>query len=377
MEFTRVEISRSALEANLRQFRAIAPHSLLAPVVKANAYGHGLIQVSRVMEEAGADWLCVNSVYEAVALRREGIRLPLYVLGYVAPAEFDAVAELGLRAVVYDSETVRGLSAAGQRRGVRVLLHLKVETGNNRQGLPPGDAVELARLAHGLPGVEVEGVSSHYADIEDTTDHTFALSQLARFNEACEGMRQAGLAPKVRNFSNSAATILWPQTHFDLVRIGISLYGMWPSSHTFISAVMLKRHEFALTPAMTFKTVVAQVKPVPAGEFVGYGRSFRTTHAIRLAVLPVGYYDGYDRGMSNHGFVLINGQIAPVRGRVCMNMTMVDVSDVRDVHAGSDVVLLGRQGEHAVTAEAIADWTHTINYEVTTRINERIPRVLV
>jgi len=377
MEFTRVEISRSAIAHNLAQFRRIAPGSLLAPVIKANAYGHGLLHVARILKDAGADWLCVNAIYEAATLRAAGVDLPIYVLGYVSAEEYGAAADLGVSAVAYNSEMVRGLSSVAAARGKRVPLHVKVETGNNRQGLVPGEAIELARLIRSLPGVEFQGVSSHYADIEDTTDHSFAHSQLSRFQEACEGMRQAGFAPKSRNFSNSAAAILWPETHFDMVRLGISLYGMWPSKETYVAAVLLKRHEIVLKPALTFKTVVAQVKTVPAGQFVGYGRSFQATHDIRLAVLPVGYYDGYDRGMSNHGYVLINGKIAPIRGRVCMNMTMVDASDVGEVGPGSEVLLIGQSDGHSVTPEQIAAWTNTINYEVTTRINERIPRTVV
>ncbi|MBM4352405.1 MAG: alanine racemase, partial [Deltaproteobacteria bacterium] len=204
-----------------------------------------------------------------------------------------------------------------------------------------------------------------------------AQQQLARFRETCEALAAAGMPPRIRNFSNSAAAILWSETQFDLVRIGISAYGMWPSKETFVSAVILGRDKPQLRPALTWKTVVAQVKDVRSGEFVGYGRTFRTTHPTLLAVLPVGYYDGYDRGLSNLAHVLVNGQIAPVRGRVCMNMIMADVTDAGGVRAEDSVVLLGSDGEECVTAEQMASWAGTINYEVTTRINERIPRYLV
>jgi alanine racemase len=256
-------------------------------------------------------------------------------------------------------------------------VHVKVETGNNRQGLALAQVIELARLILTLPAIELEGLSSHYADIEDTTDHAYAKSQLCRFNEACDALRELGLPPKVRNFSNSAAAILWNETHFELVRVGISMFGMWPSKETFVATVMARRRRPDLRPALTWKTVVAQVKKVYQGEFVGYGRTFQATHPTTIAVLPTGYYDGYDRGLSNLAHVLVNGQIAAVLGRVCMNMTMVDVSDIRGVKPGTEVVLLGRQGGSCVTAEQMADWIHSINYEVTTRINDRIPRVVV
>ena len=310
-------------------------------------------------------------------LRREGISIPLYLLGYLPPADFEAAVELGLRVVTYDPETVHGLGEAAAQKGTSIPLHVKVETGNNRQGLQPEQAVQLARLIAATPGVEFEGLSSHYADIEDTTDHEFAKNQLAAFEATVVALRKVGMQARVRNFSNSAATILWSETHFEMVRAGISIYGMWPSKETCVSAVLLNREKPVLEPVLAWKTVVAQLKQVAAGEFVGYGRTFRTTHSTRLAVLPIGYYDGYGRGLSNLGHVLINGHIAPVRGRVCMNMIMVDVSDVPAVEVGDEVVLLGRSMDKAVTAENIADWSNTINYEVTTRINERIPRRVV
>lgn len=377
MELTWVEISRKSLTHNVNRFKAIAPNSMLAPVVKANAYGHGLIPVARILAEEGADWLCVNSVYEAEALRREGISLPLYLLGYLPPPDYELAVELGLRVVAYDTETVHGLGEAATQKSASVPLHVKVETGNNRQGLQPDQAVQLARLIAATPGVEFEGLSSHYADIEDTTDHSFARNQLGLFQQTVDSLAEVGLVPRCRNFSNSAAAILWSETHFELVRAGISIYGMWPSKETCVSAVLLNREKPMLKPVLTWKTVVAQLKRVAAGEFVGYGRTFRTTHPTRLAVLPIGYYDGYGRGLSNLGHVLINGHIAPVRGRVCMNMVMVDVSDVPAVKVGDEVVLLGKDLDKVVTAENIADWSNTINYEVTTRINERVPRRIV
>jgi len=374
---TWVEISQQALLNNLRQFRDMAPDSMLAPVVKANAYGHGLLQTARILAEGGADWLCVNAVYEAKALREAGITQPLYVLGYVPPDQLESAVDLDLRLVAYDAGTARLLSAHAERKGKVVQLHVKVETGNNRQGLLPGQAVQLAGLINELPGIELEGISSHYADIEDTTDHSFARAQLRRFEETCLAMHSAGLQPRLRNFSNSAAAILWPETQFELVRVGISVYGMWPSKETLVSAEMLGRARLTLEPALTWKTRIAQVKEVPAGEFVGYGRTFQTTRRLRLAVLPVGYYDGYDRKMSSLGRVLIAGQLAPVLGRVCMNMIMADVTDVAGAKTGTEVVLLGRSGDMTITAEQIAQWTNTINYEVTTRINDRIPRIVV
>ena len=228
-----------------------------------------------------------------------------------------------------------------------------------------------------LPGVHLEGISSHYADIEDTTDHTFAKEQLSRYREIDLALAADGHKLSVRSFSNSAATLLWPATHFELVRVGVSLYGMWPSKETLVSALLEKRNAPKLKPALTWKARIAQVKTVKAGEFVGYGRSFQATHETRLAVIPVGYYDGYDRGLSNLAHVLIDGRIAPLRGRVCMNMVMADVSDIPDAAPNGEVVLLGESNGSAISADQMAEWAHTINYEIPTRINDRIPRILV
>jgi alanine racemase len=200
---------------------------------------------------------------------------------------------------------------------------------------------------------------------------------MVRFLAAADVARAEGLAPDELNLANSAATILWPETHLAMARVGIAIYGMWPSKETQVSAALAHRDGIVLRPAMTWKTRIAQVKDVEAGDWIGYGRSYRTTHPTRLAVLPVGYYDGYDRKLSNLAYVLVGGRRAPVRGRICMNMTLVDVTDVPGARAGDEVVLLGAQGADAVTAEQFAAWADTINYEVTTRIAESIPRKII
>lgn len=377
MHLSTVKISRAALAHNLAQFRRLAPGALLAPVVKANAYGHGLVPTAKILEQEGADQLCVNALFEVAALRAAEVSLPIYVLGWVPPQQMDLAAQLDTSIVVFDAEAVRAASQAATTHGTTMGLHIKLETGNNRQGVALPEALELARLIDDLPGVTLQGLSSHYADIEDTTDHQFAKGQLTRFNEAYETLVQAGHRPRLRNFSNSAATILWSETQFEMVRVGISMYGMWPSKETCVSAVMLHREKPDLRPVLEWTTRIAQLKDVATGEYVGYGRSYRATHPTRLAILPVGYYDGYSRHLSNLAHVLVNGAIAPVRGRVCMNIIMVDVTDVPNAGVGDEVVLLGQSGECQVTAEEMAQWGSTINYEVTTRINDTVPRIVV
>jgi len=374
-----VEVSRSALAHNAQRFLSILSDGVsLGAVVKANAYGHGTLEAAQVFLDAGARWLCVNALYEVALLRDAGIDAPIYVMGYIAPADASEVVRLGCRVVVYRPDVGDSLDAAARAAGATpVPVHIKVETGNNRQGLSPSDSAALARRIRDLPGVTLEGLTSHYADIEDTTDHSYARDQLSRFRSVARDISE-DLGPiPVLHFSNSAAAMLWPETHFDMIRPGISLYGMWPSKETYVSALVHGLNPLELRPALTWKTRIAQIKEVATGQSVGYGRSFRATHPMRLAVLPVGYYDGYDRRLSNRAAVLVGEDPAPVRGRVCMNMIMIDVTHVRDAAPDQEVVLLGTGAEGVASAERLAELSETINYEVTTRINERLTRRLV
>lgn len=372
------EISRGALEHNVKQLRrVVGSRCMLAPVVKANGYGHGITLAAAAFLSAGADWLCVNDLAEANLLRRAGLGCPIYVLGWVAPWEMEEVCGLGVRIVVYDSDAVVAAAAAGRSHNRSIPLHIKVETGNHRQGLPPNDALALARLVNDLEGVYLEGITTHFADIEDTTDHTYATKQLTIFEDFIAQCSHAGLSPSIRHCSNSAATILWPNTYFDMVRTGIASYGMWPSKETLLSAVLADRHGMQLRPALAWKARIAQVKTVPKGSFIGYGRTYQATHDARIAVITCGYYDGYDRRLSNLAYVLVNGVRAPVRGRICMNLMMVDTTDVDSsdvsLRAG-EVTLLGDSAGERISAEQMAEWIGTINYEVVARINERLPR---
>ena len=366
------EIDTDALAANLRLFRdLVGPDSRLAPAVKANAYGHGIVLAARTFADAGADWLCVHGIDEARVLRDAGLTLPIYVVGPVLLHELAEASALDLRIVVYNEETVDRLASLG----CPLRLHLKLETGNHRQGLEIEHALALADKIAATPGLELEGAASHFANIEDTTDHRYARHQLARFEEAIDALRQAGHRVPIRHLSNSAAAILWPEQTFEMVRVGIGAYGLWPSTETQVAAALAGRGSTQLRPALTWKTRVAQVKDVPEGKFVGYGCTYMTTHPTRLAILPVGYFEGYDRRLSNLAHVLIRGRRAPVRGRVCMNIIMVDVTDIPDVALEDEVVLLGRQGEENVSAEQVGAWAGTINYEVVSRIGGHLPRI--
>jgi alanine racemase len=376
-DLTWVEISKNHLKNNIQQLRKIiGKKTILCPCVKANAYGHGLIETSKIFLNAGADWLSVNSVYEAQALRDAGIKSPLYILGYVPLDSIKLAIELNCRLVVYNHETLKAVSSASANTGNTAKIHLKVETGTNRQGILYKDLKEFAQIAKTFKNIEIEGLSTHFANIEDTTDHSYAELQLKRFADAAKSLKETGIDIPLLHCANSAATILFEKTRFNMVRPGIACYGMWPSSETYDAYIHEIKNGFKLTPALTWKAKIAQVKSIPAGDPVGYGCTYKTEKDTKLAIIPVGYYDGYDRSIKN-GHVLINDQIAPIRGRVCMNIIMADITDIPEVKTESEVVLLGRSKSTTITAEDFAVWAGTINYEVTTRINEKIPRIIV
>ncbi|MGN1071375.1 MAG: alanine racemase [Bradymonadia bacterium] len=370
-------IDTASLSHNISVLKkGLAPGAEIAAVVKSNAYGHGVRIAWRAFVEGGATWLCVDSLHEAQELRDDGYTGNLFVMGHIPPAHAKTAVSLDVRCMVYDRRQIDALGEAANAASRPLRLVMKLETGTQRQGLTIEAALNLAHYIARFPYLVLEGTATHFANIEDTTDHSFAYEQLRIFNEYNDILTANGFRPTLRTIANSAAGILWPHTHCELVRAGITCYGMWPSTECYVSARLLGK-DVDLRPALTWKTLIAQIKTVPAGSLIGYGCTYETTHESRIAVLPVGYYDGYDRAMSNLAYVLIRGKRAPIRGRICMNMCMVDVTDIPDAEPGDDVVLLGRQGGECLSAEQLATWAGTINYELTTQIQTNIPRIAV
>lgn len=369
------EIDDEALTHNMQALRErLAKGAEIGAVVKANAYGHGFSIAWRALLRGGADWMCVDSLHEAEELRTDGYTGPIFVMGHVPPAHADAVLKLDVRLIVYDKTQVDALGRVSNEASQKVKLLLKFETGTNRQGLDLEKSLALAEYIARFPYLEIEGCCTHFANIEDTTDHSYAKNQEDVFDAMVDAFKERGITFKLRTIANSAATILWPKSHYELTRPGIVCYGMWPSNECLISA---REHNASieLKPALTWKTYIAQVKMVCEGQSIGYGCTFKTSRKTRLGILPVGYYDGYHRALSNRGYVLIRGKRAPICGRICMNMCMVDLSDIEGVEAGEEVVLLGRQGTEVITAELLGAWTNTINYEVVSQIQTTIPRI--
>jgi alanine racemase len=373
-----IEISRRALAHNIRQFRRIiGPRRKFLAVVKANAYGHGLTAVAGLALGNGVDWLGVHSVEEGAALRGAGFGAPVLVLGYVP---FDALEEAvarDLRLIVYNRETIERLARAARRLGKRAVVHLKVETGTRRQGVDVRDVGPFVDAIRRHPELVLEGVTSHFANIEDTTKHDYPRRQLEAYRTACRTLGSRGVRVPVKHMSCTASTILFPETELNMARVGIGLYGYWPSKETYVSCLQRKRRPLSLRPVLSWRTRIAQVKRVPPDSCVGYGCTYKTTRPTVLAVIPVGYFDGYDRGLSNAGHVLIRGRRAPVRGRVAMDFFMADVTDVPGARLEDTVTLLGTDGMERISADDLAGLAGTISYEVLARLNPLLPRIVV
>jgi len=360
-----ITVERAALIHNIGVFRRlVAPPTRLLAVVKANAYGHGLLVGAEAFLTGGADLLGVHSLAEAVALRDGGITGAIIVLGPVTGAEAVVAAdrdiEITLPGLSLISEICRDLGGRPLR------AHIKVDTGVNRQGLRPSEWPAARDILQTCPDLQIVGLSSHFADIEDTTNHEFAKAQMARFGEFAARLADDGYPAVARHMTCSAATLLWSRTHGDIARVGISAYGVWPSRETLVSVRQRGRPEAALQSAVSWRVRVSQVRTVPSGETVGYGRSWKAMTDSRVAVLPVGYSDGWPRALGGRAYVLIRGRRAPIVGRICMNLCMVDVTQIPSAAAGDEAVLLGSQGDETITPEMLADSLGTIPYEILT-----------
>jgi alanine racemase len=378
-----IELNREAYHHNLSFFRRlIGPQRELCAVVKANAYGHGVKQMVEMARQSTArvDAFAVHSLDEALALRAMGVEAPVLLLGYTPHSRLSEVVAAELQTVVFDAETVRLLERAAGKLQKPVKVHLKVETGTHRQGVEGAPLEAVLTALREARFVQPAGLYTHFANIEDTTRHDYAQGQIRRFAEIQAWVEKQGLRVAKIHSACSAAVLLFPRTYGDLVRMGIGQYGLWPSRQTFLSFRLAHPEapeRETLRPVLTWKCRISQLKEVPAGRYVGYGCTYLTTRPTRLAVLPVGYSDGYDRRLSNVGYVLIHGRRAQIRGRVCMNLIMVDVTDIPEVRVEDEAVLLGWGQGDAITADALAELMQTINYEVVARLRPGIARIIV
>ncbi|MDP3994445.1 MAG: alanine racemase [bacterium] len=364
-----IELSENAFVKNVRVFRKLIGNKvLICGVVKANAYGHGLGEVAQILKNTDVDWFAVDSVKDALLLRDLKTKKPVLILGYINLSDIGDLIRKDISFVVYNIETLKKIVELNLNKKAKI--HLKIETGLNRQGV---EGIELKEFVKFIKlhkdKIVPEGISMHFANIEDTKNPDFAKLQLKRFKERLREIEKQGVKFNIKHAAASAGIILYPDTHLDMVRVGIGLYGLFPSKETI--------KKVKLFPALSWKSIVAQIKTVDKGESVGYGRTWFAHRKSKIAVIPVGYFDGYDRKLSNRGKVIIKGLFASVVGRICMNMFMVDVTDILRVKLEDEVVLVGKQERNQITADELAEKIGTINYEVMARINPGIPRVII
>lgn len=366
---TWIEIDLKALEKNYRTFRSIiAPESQLMGVVKSNAYGHGLIGTAQALENFGIDWLGVDSIVEAETLREVGIKCPILVFGYTLPAKIPAANRLDIHLTVSSIDQLKQLP----RIIYPVKVHLKIDTGMHRQGVYLEELPEIIEFFNNHQYLKLEGAYTHFAAAKNPAFPQDTLDQIVCFNEAAAILEEAGFK-LIKHAAATAGTLLFPRAHFDMARVGIGLYGLWPSKET-MAAVAGK---IQLQPALTWKTIIVETKTVPATSRIGYDLTEKVTRDTKIAILPVGYWHGYPRSLSSIGRVLIRGQCAKVLGRVSMDMLTVDITDIAGVKIGDEAVLIGQQNKNIISAMFLADLADTIGYEFLTRINPKIKRFYI
>lgn len=363
---THAHISFSALAHNLSQIKRRIPAACkIMPVVKANAYGHGAVEVAKALVAGGIGSLGVVSPAEGLALRDAGIAADILVLGPLFEGQIRDVVAYRLTPVVADERLLRPLVKATDALDFPFPIHIKIDTGMRRLGFPADEIPALFDRLHTHRSLRVEGIMTHLADA-DGDDQEATERQLDAFRSTLDPIEKRGGTIPLVHAANSAAIVRFPQSHFSMVRPGIMLYGY----HTLPASVAPPD----LRPVLTLRTAVAHIRTVQAGDTVSYNRAFIARRRTSIAVLPIGYADGYNRRLSNRGGVLIRGVRAPVVGMVCMDMTMVDVTDLPGVQIGDEAVLIGRQGQEAIGADQVADWIATIPYEVLCTIGPRVAR---
>ena len=362
------EISKKWLEHNIDQIKKIvSPDVGICAVVKANAYGHGAIGVSKIAIAAGAKYLGVSSFYEAKQLREADIKIPIVILGFTPAENYYDMVQNDITVTVRSLDVARALVSAARRLNKIVRVWIKVDTGMHRLGLNPGEVLFFIRKLQDLPNLEIEGIFTHFADA-DNTDLAFAKRQLFVFNKLLNELDSEGINISIKSAANTGATIAMSESHFNMVRVGIGIYGYSP----------IQNKTLDLKPVLTFKTEIVQITEIERGEIVGYGKTFKAKKPTQVATIAVGYGDGFRRAPNNWGEVLINGQKAPLIGRVSMDQAAVDVTDLKgDIRRGYEVTLIGKSGDLELTAEDAAEKLGTSTYEVLTNISARVSRIYV
>jgi alanine racemase len=365
-----VEIDRSALAHNVKQIKQfLSPQTELMAVVKADAYGHGATRVAQTALEAGATWLAIATLGEGIELREAGISAPILILGATnTPEEVAAIANWQLQPTLCNPQQALIFSKTITPLGETLPVHLKLDTGMSRLGMPWEQSLEFVRLVKQLPGIEIASIYSHFATADDPDPTTMRL-QHQRFQDAISQLKMQGIVPPRLHLANSAATLSDRALHYDLVRVGLALYGLYPASHL--------RSHLALKPVLQVKAKITQVKTIPAGTGVSYGHQFISDREMNLAVVGIGYADGVPRHLSNRLQVLIRGQLVPQIGAITMDQLMLDVSNIPDVEVGEIVTLIGRDLDGEISADDWANALDTISWEILCSFKHRLPRVSI
>jgi alanine racemase len=380
MEYPLVKacIDLDAIKKNIQNLKKLTNKtSKFMAVIKADAYGHGAIQVARTVVKNGADWLGVARLNKAAELRQAGINVPILVFGYIHPCQAALINDLDLVATVYDLEMARALSSKAKLFKKPVKVHLKIDTGMGRMGMIidknlDGKTTRKQTLKQietmvRLPGIDINGIYTHFA-AADHKDRTYTNLQIEIFASLLEDLNKKGIDFEIRHAANSAGIIEFPQSHFDMVRAGIAIYGLYPSE-------IISQSKIKLLPAMTLKSIVTAVRNVGKSFYVSYGMTHKTQNETWLASIPVGYADGFSRLFSSNGTVLVKGCRAPIVGRVCMDQTMIDVGNIPNVTTGDEVVLIGSQGDETIGADELATRINTIHYEIISGLTPRVKRI--
>ena len=362
-------IDLGVLEENLRTIKScIAAGVKVLCVVKADAYGHGAVEVSRRLEALGVDYLGVATIDEGIHLRERGITLPILVMsGLFSWDEIEPAVKNKLGLVVYDTDTLKKIVKNGPAFERPLNVHIKVDTGMGRLGFSASDTVFVGQQLKSARNIVCEGLMSHFASSEIRDD--YGLNQIASFRKAHDALVRAGVTPKIAHMANSGAITNYPEAHFDMIRVGISLYGSHPAREL--------AGKLPVKQVMKFTSKVALVREFPPGYALSYGRTYVARRAIRVAYMPVGYADGYPRSLSNKGFVLIKDTKCSIVGTICMDWILVDITDVKGINVGEEVILLGRGDKETITADELAEYAGTIPYELLCKISKRVPRIYV
>lgn len=362
-------INIDAICSNISQVkRRLKKDTKLMVIVKADAYGHGAVQVSKALENGIADAYGVAIIEEAIELRKAGITKPILILGYTPKEQFSLVISYDVMQTVFQYEMAEELSKEAINQGKTAKIHIKLDTGMSRLGFNDSDKnlQEIKGIA-GLEGIYIDGIFSHFAKA-DEADRESVIGQIEKFDRFVQLLKQEGIHIPIRHMSNSAGMIEYPEAEYDMIRSGIVSYGIYPSEE-------VNHDSFDLRPAMELKSHVVFVKEVEAGTGISYGSTYITNRKTKVATIPIGYADGYSRNMSNIGKVIIRKQYAPIIGRICMDYFMVDVTDIKDISQGDEVTLLGEEGSCKITIETLSQWSHSFPYEVMCTVGKRIPRV--